>query len=211
MTTAGIRIPAPVRAADPARTGLRLVRLHLASRRAPQVLAIIMAGAVALQIAPHSRTTVRLLQLVIETATAMVIAAATTSPFGDAEHITGHRLPYLRLATTVTLTATAIAALSAGCAMAHLPGGTLEIPRDVAGVTGIGLLAAATLDGALAWTGPLTYLLIAQHAINAHWTTPWIWPARPSRDLAATLCAALVFATGTAIITARGAHDPAPE
>ena len=42
-------------------------------------------------------------------------------------------------------------------------------------------------------------------------TTPWIWPARPPHDLGAALCAGLVFAAGLAVITVRGARDPAGE
>ena len=211
MTNAGTRMPTPMRVAAPTRAGLRLVRLHLTSRRATGAVAVMAAGAVALRIAPHSRATLQLLPLVIETTTAMVIAATTISPFGEPERATGRRLPYLRLTAATTLTAAAIASLAIGSAAAHLPGGTPGILRDVAGLTGLGLLSAAVLGGGHAWTGPMTYLLVAQHAMSAHWITPWTWPARPPHDLGAALCAALIFATGTAIITVRGAHATAPE
>ena len=55
--------------------------------------------------------------------------------------------------------------------------------------------------------------------LAAHWTTPWIWPARPPHDRGAAICAALVLAAGTAARTAAvtllGAWDsgrrPAPD
>ena len=43
-------------------------------------------------------------------------------------------------------------ALTAAGTGAHLAGGTLDVLRNLAGVTGIGLLCAATLGGGLAWT-----------------------------------------------------------
>jgi hypothetical protein len=83
--------------------------------------------------------------------------------------------------------------------------------RDLAGLTGIALLAAALLGGSLAWVGPLAYLVVTLHALGAAWTTPWIWPAWPPHDLGAALCAALVFAAGVTVITIRGARDSARE
>jgi hypothetical protein len=133
----------------------------------------------------------------------------TRSPFGEPERATGRWLPFLRLGTTVALTGAAVAALAAGSAAAHLAGGTLGILRDTAGFTGIALEAAALLGGTLAWTGPLAYLVASLQALSAAWTTPWTWPARPPHDLGAALCAALVFAAGTIVITVRGARDSA--
>jgi hypothetical protein len=79
--------------------------------------------------------------------------------------------------------------------------------RDLAGLTGIALLTAALLGGALAWVGPLASLVVTLHALQAAWTTPWIWPARPPHDRGAALCAALIFAAGMVVITVRGARD----
>ena len=118
---------------------------------------------------------------------------------------------FLRLGTTVALSGTAAAALAAGSAAAHLACGTLGILRDTAGFIGIALLAAALLGGALAWAGPLAYLVASLQAVSAAWTTPWTWPARPPHDLGAALCAALVFATGTIVIALRGPRDSARE
>jgi hypothetical protein len=84
--------------------------------------------------------------------------------------------------------------------------------RNVAGLTGIGLLCAAVLGGPLAWTGPLAYLVIGVYGLYTDWhppalSTPWIWPARPPHDVGGALCAAAVFAAGLAAITLRGARE----
>jgi hypothetical protein len=78
--------------------------------------------------------------------------------------------------------------------------------RNVAGLVGIGLLSAPLL-GAYAWLGPITYAVVAEYALTANWTSPWIWPGRPPHDPAAAIWAALTFAAGVAAITTRGPRD----
>jgi hypothetical protein len=198
-----------------AATGARLVRLHLASRRALTCLLALAACAVALRTALHwmpgGGVASRQLPLTIEAGAAAVIGVTTRSPFGEPERATGRWLPFLRLGATMAVAGAAIGALAAGSASGHLAGGTLGMLRDLAGLTGIALLAAALLGGSLAWVGPLAYLVVTLHALGAAWTTPWIWPARPPHDLGAALCAALVFAAGVTVIMVRGARDSARE
>jgi len=55
----------------------------------------------------------------------------------------------------------------------------------------------------------MAYLLVTESALAAGWTTPWIWPARPPHDRGAAICAALVFAAGTAVITLCGSREHA--
>ncbi|SBT44427.1 hypothetical protein [Micromonospora narathiwatensis] len=198
------------------RPGLRLARLHLASRRVPVALAAVAACAVLLRVALHwpwDAYGALQLPLIFEAACAAVIAVTTASPFGGPERATGRRLPFLRLGAVLALTTIAAGALAAAGVGAHLAGGTLEVLRNTAGLTGIGLLCAALLGGALAWTGPTVYLIIAVYALYTQWhgpalTTPWIWPARPGHDIGAVLCAGLVFAAGMLLVTVRGARDP---
>ncbi|MEU8264337.1 hypothetical protein AB0C02_27415 [Micromonospora sp. NPDC048999] len=197
------------------RPGLRMARLHLASRRVSAALAAVAACAVALRVALHwhwDAYGALQLPLIFETACAAAIAVTTASPFGEPERATGRWLPILRLGAVLALAAAAAGALAAAGTGAHLAGGTLEVLRNTAGLTGIGLLCAAMLGGALAWTGPTVYLMIAVYALYTQWhgpalTTPWIWPARPSDDTGAALCAGLVFGAGTVLITMRGARD----
>lgn len=190
----------------------RLVRLHLASRSIPGCLLVLAGCAITLRIVlhwtPHSGAGARQLPLLIEAAAAAVVGVVTRSPFGEPERATGRWLPFLRLGAAVALTALAFGALAAGSAAAHLDYGYLALLRDLAGMTGIALLAAAVAGGSLAWPGPLAYWALAT---SRDWTTPWIWPDRPPHDLGAALCAALVFAAGTVVITVRGARDSASE
>jgi hypothetical protein len=203
------------RAARARAAGLHLARLFLVSRRVPAALTAIAACAILLRVMLHWRwDTYGALQLplIFEAGAATVIAAATTSPLGDAERAAGRWLPFLRLGTAVVLTMVAAGLLSAAGTGAHLAGGSLDVLRNVAGITGIGLLGAGLLGGALSWAGPVAYLVIGTYALYGSWhgmasATPWIWPARPPHDAGAALCAGLVLAAGLAVTTVRGARD----
>jgi len=188
----------------------RLIRLHLASRAVPAGLLVFAGCAVSLRVALHwippAGAGARELPLLIEAAAAAVIGIVSRSPFGEPERATGRWLPFLRLGAAVTLTAAAFGALAAGSAAAHLDYGHLGLVRDLAGMTGVALLAAAAAGGNLAWLGPLGFWAIA---VAREWSTPWIWPGRPPHDLGAALCAALVFALGAAVTAIRGARDQA--
>jgi hypothetical protein len=148
------------------------------------------------------------LAVVLEAGAASVIAVTAQSPFGDPERATGRWLPYLRLGTAVGLSAAAFGALCAGAAAEQLPGGNLDILRNTAGMTGIGLLLAAVIGGALAWVGPMAYMIVTLFAVSWGWTTPWLWAARPSHDLGGALCAGLIFAAGLVVATVRGSRAP---
>jgi hypothetical protein len=207
--------PGAARPARSSRAAVRMVRLYAASRRVPAAVTAIAACALGLRIAlaGHWDSYGALqLPLVFETAAATAIVATAASPLGEPERLTGRWLPYLRLAATLALTAAAAGALAATGAGTHLAGGTLDVLRNVAGITGIGLLCAATISGGLAWIGPAAYLIPGVYALYTQWhhpalTTPWLWPGRPAHDLGAAVCAGLVFATGLAMITVRGARD----
>jgi hypothetical protein len=189
-------------------TGLRLLRLHSASRRVPVAVAAIAVCAAVLRLAlqHHWGAQAQQVALVIEAATATIIAATTRNPFGEPERATGRWLPYLRLGLALGLTATAVAALATGSAGAHLPGGELELLRNIAGLIGIGLLSASLL-GAYAWVGPIAYAVVAEYALTAHWTSPWLWPSRSPHDPIAAICAALIFVVGVAAIATWGPRE----
>jgi len=202
-----------------AAAGLHLVRLHLVSRRVPAALAVVAACAVVLRVAllwPWDTYGAFQLPLVFEAASAAVIVITTASSLGEPERATGRWLPFLRLGAALALTAAAVIVLAAAGTGAHLAGGTLDVLRNVAGLTGIGLLFAAVFGGGLAWAGPMGYLVVGVYALYTDWhgpalTTPWIWPGRPPHDLGAALCAGLVFAVGLVAITVHGARDSAGE
>ena len=196
---------------------VRLVRLHAASRRLPAALVLLAACAAALRGTLYGQWDsygALQLPLIFEAACAAVVAVTAGSPFGEPERATGRWLPFLRLGAAVTLTGLAAGALAAAGAGLPLAGGFPDILRNVAGLTGIGLLCATVLGGPLAWTGPLTYLLLGLYGLYTDWhppalSTPWIWPARPPQDLGGALCAVGVFAAGMVAIAVRGAREPA--
>ena len=219
MTGVGLRVlppETPRTRLQPALAGLRLVRLHLASRRIPGAVAALAAFGAVLRVGLDwhwtlgSSNTAQQVPTLIEAGAACLIAVCTYSPFGEPERATGRWLPFLRLATAAGLTAVAVGALAAGAAGAQLPGGLLDAARNTAGLTGVGLIATAIAGSTLAWVGPMAYLVVAEYAIAGAWTTPWTWPPRPPADRGAAVCAAVVFAAGLAVLTARGARDPAP-
>lgn len=209
----------PARRARPVATRVRLVRLYAASRRVPAAVAAIVACAIGLRIAlawPWDSYGALQLPLVFEAGAAAAITATTASRLGEPERVAGRWLPFLRLAAVLVLTMVAVGALAAAGTGTHLAGGTLDAARNVAGMTGLGLLCAAALGGGLAWAGPTGYLVVGVYALYTQWhhpalTTPWIWPARPPHDLGAAICAGLVFTVGMAVFAVRGARDRADE
>jgi hypothetical protein len=197
-------------------TAVRIMRLYAVSRRVPFAIAAIAALAIGLRIMllGHWDAYGALqLPLIFEAAAAVTVAATAVSPFGEPERVGGRWLPFLRLGATVVLTAVAVGALIVAAGTGgHLAGGSLDVLRNLAGITGIGLLCAAALGGGLSWTGPTGYLVAGIYGLYTLWhppalTTPWLWPARPPHDLGGALCAVLVFAAGLAVITLRGARD----
>jgi hypothetical protein len=219
---AELRVAPPASAsagAQPRLTRARLVVLHLMSRRAPAAVAVIAACAAGLRIALIWRWDAYgalQLPLVCEALAATAIAACAASPFGEPERVAGRKLPVLRLTTTLLLVALAVGVLAAAGGGARLSGGTLDVLRNVAGITGLGLICGAVIGAGLSWAAPTAYLVTGVYALYTQWhgpalTTPWIWPARPQDDLGAALCAGFVFLSGLAIVTARGTRDPSAE
>lgn len=188
----------------------RLARRYAESRRVPVALAVLAASGVVMRAAlawqwiPRTGSLTQQLPVVLEAGVASVVAMTLHDPFGEVERASGRWLPYLRLGAAVALTGIAVGLLAAGGAAAHLPGGTLDVVRNVGGIVGIGLLSAAAVGGGLSWIGPMAYLVLSEAAILSAWRTPWIWPARSPDDVGAALCATLAFVAGTAIITVRG-------
>ncbi len=201
MTAAEVLKPpaAPAGAAWRGPSGVRLVWLHLRSRRVPAgILALAVCGAL-LHAALHwhwafnSGPYAQQVPLIIEAGAATVIAVTAHSPFGETERSAGRWLPYLRLLAAAGMCGLAIALLQLGAAGESLNEGVLMLARNVIGITGIGLLCSLVTGGLLAWTLPM-----------GAWTAPWTWPVRPPADHGAWICACAVFAAGLLPFTIRG-------
>jgi hypothetical protein len=198
----------------PATAGTRLTWLYLVSRRVPAAIGLLVALGALLWSALHWHWSIAggaaaqlFISLSIESGAAAVIAVSSHSAFSENERATGRWLPWLRLGTALALTAVAYGALVAGATGGSLPGGDLAVLRNLAGITGTGLLAAALVGGAFGWAGPFGYLLLTEAALEHHMTTPWIWPGRPTGDLGGALCASAVFAAGVVAVTVWAARS----
>ena len=146
----------------------------MASRRFLVALALLAACAAGLRGALYGHWDsygALQLPLVFEAGCAAVITVMVGSPFGEPERATGRWLPFLRLGSTAALTGFAVCALAVAGAGAHLSGGFADVLRNVAGMTGIGLLCAFVLGAALAWIGPTAYLLVGVYALYTDWHT----------------------------------------
>ena len=188
--------------------------MYLVSRRVPMGLVLLAGLGALLWSSLHwhwniagGPAAVLFIPLTIQSGAAAVIAVTTFGPFGEAEQAAARWLPWLRLGTAVALTAAAFGALAAGAAAGGLPGGTLTLLRNLGGMAGVGLLAAAAAGGAFAWVGPMAYLLITEGALAHRSVTPWIWPTRPPHDRGGAICACLVIAAGLVLITIRGPRE----
>lgn len=214
MTAAEIRQPPPVDTPAASRVvveGLRLPWLYLVSRRVPAALGLLAGLGCLLWAALHWHWNVAggaaarlVIPLTVETGAAAIIAVTSHGPFGEVERATGRWLPWLRLGAALVLTAAAFGMLAAGGTGGYLPGGDVALLRDLAGMTGTGLLAAALFGGSFGWVGPIGFLLLTEGALAHGSTTPWVWPARPPGDLGGALCASAVIAAGLAALTVSG-------
>ena len=209
MTAAELLKP-PAGAAGGGPAGLRLVWLHLRTRRVPAgIVALAVCGAL-LHVALHwhwafnSGPYAQQVPLIIEAGAAAVIAVTAHSPFGETERATGRWLPYLRLLTAAGMCGLAIGLLQLGAAGESLNEGVLVLARNVTGFTGLGLACSLVTGGLLAWTLPLGYLLLCQYALLEAWRAPWTWPGRPPADRGAWICACAVFGAGLLLFTVRG-------
>lgn len=212
MTASDVRT-SPVAPASPAGSslaGVRLLWLHLLSRRVPGcVLAVGVCGAAlraalywrwAFSAGPYSQQ----VPLIIESGAAAAVAVTTHSPFGETERATGRWLPYLRLVTAVGLTGLAIGLLQLGVTGENLTEGILVLARNVIGITGIGLLCSLATGGLLAWMLPVGYMAFCQYALLEVWTAPWTWPVPPPADRGAWIGACAVFTAGLLLFTILG-------
>jgi hypothetical protein len=184
----------------------RLLWLHLRSRHVPlTVLLIAVTAGVLRAVRPLTEGDgefAALLPLVLAVAVAGLIAASTRSPFGDPERAT-FPLPRLRLIHLLMLVAVGVAVIGAARA-GDDPRAAL---RNVAGLTGLALLATPITGAALAWIAPLAYVIYCGGPIDIRQVGLSAWPALRGTDITATLIALALLLAGIATVALTGARD----
>ena len=184
----------------------RLLLLHLRSRHVPLTAALLAATASVLRavqpLTEGGSEFAVLLPLVLTVAAAGLIAASTRSPFGDPERAT-FPLPRLRLIHLLVLVAAGTAVIGAA-RTGDDPGAAI---RNLAGLTGLALLATPVTGAALAWIAPLAYVIYCGGPVDTHQIGLPAWPALPGTNTTATLNALALLAAGVATVTLTGARD----
>jgi hypothetical protein len=190
---------------------LRLIRLHLNSRRTPHAL-VLLAAIAAILHASHPVTKDAGLQsqvtlMLLTAAAAAVIAASARAPFGEPEHTASSSLPTLRLTHLTVLTTAATATLATAAWTATYGMSPPAILRNAIGLTGMALLTAALLGAHLAWTTPLAYVIYCSGQLDQQTSNLWTWPTQPASNHTATAIAAALLASGITSVALSGARD----
>jgi hypothetical protein len=170
---------------------MRLLVLHLRSRRTSSALVVIAAVVLTCWAtspwATDESPTAWLLLLLPVAAAAAVISLSTAGPFGDVELAT-NPLPRLRFLHLVAMVPAAIALFA-------LTGDPAEMIRNLAGFTGLTLLTASALGPAASWVTALAYTVLCGGAVDLHYASAWTWPILPTTDLnAMTIAVGLLVA-----------------
>ncbi len=179
---------------------MRLMSLHLRSRRAGLALALLVVIVAATWLWGHvaggDSLSLALLVVAPSLAAASVIGATMSSPIADLEATASHALPPLRLShlggllVFITLGLVAV-------------GGALDgaLVRDLAGFTGLALLTARFAGSAASWSVPLTYGALAVLIGPGPW---WAWPAAAATNREDVLIAATLLVVGLGVVTQWG-------
>jgi hypothetical protein len=171
----------------------------LASRRAYAAAVSIVAAVLAARIAEHWTGRTPPADVILPLVTALLPAAVITGhPFGELERVAARplvplRLVHLGLLVTVALTAVTV----------RHPGSTAA--RDLVGMTGVALLAAAVLGAHLAWTVPLGYAVVCIGASGLGRPNLLVWPLLPAADHGAAALVAVLLGLGLAVSCGRRA------
>jgi hypothetical protein len=189
----------------------QLIGLHLRCRQVDRAALGLVGTALALRASHHWTTGTglfaQLLLLLLTAAAASAIATSTSNPIGETEHTASSSLPVLRMTHLFILTSTAVTATTVAALTATYAISGPALLRNLAGFTGLALLAAALVGAHLAWVAPLGYVLYCGGELDLHISNLWIWPTLPAGDHTATLAALALLAAGLITISLAGARD----
>lgn len=147
--------------------------------------------------------------------TACMVGAGAYSPFGETERTMARPLPPLRFGHLVGLTSCAAVAF-VFVVLAWRLGGeeqsrmVLTLLRNLAGFSGLTLLAAWIVGGRLAWVFPLvfsTYALIRGSKPDGTEWARWAWPMRPVSDDLSWTISLVLMAVGFTVICMFGGRE----
>ncbi len=182
---------------------MRLASLYMRVRRAGLALALLIVIVAATwlwrRVAAGDAFGITLLITIPPLAAACVIGATTSSPLADLEATASHALPPLRLGHLGGLLGLAALGLAIG-------GGALDgaLVRDLAGFTGLALLAARFAGSAAAWSVPLAYGALV---VLVGPGPRWAWPVQAATNREAVVIAVALLVVGCGAIVGWGARD----
>ncbi len=185
----------------------RLTWLYLRSRLtglAVAALAVPVAGA-ALWLWSIDDGEISVMPILSPLAAAAIVAAGARSPFGDAERTASRPLAPLRLGHLMGLLLLAAVGLAVVAARWGATDSEWSYLRNLAGFTGLALLAARVLGGGIAWVIPFGYGGWALYRFGQ--TTPWDWAVQTATDRGAAMIALVLLLAGLAAVVPSGARD----
>ncbi len=192
---------------------MRLIWLYLRSRLAGHALAhlavLAALGGFGLRKSAGEETLIMLLLIVVPLAAAAVIGAGTRSPFGDVEEAAGRWLPALRFGQLAGLVLLAAAGLAAVAVRWGVDDSEWSLVRNLAGFTGLALLAARFVGGGLSWVAPLAYsgYLFLEYLRERTGESRWAWAAQTADDGTARAIAFALLVAGLAAVIPAGARE----
>ena len=147
--------------------------------------------------------------LFVPLAAACVLGTSAGSPFGDLDLTAARSLSSLRFLQLSGLLVCGSLALSLIAVGWELPHAELQLTRNLAGLSGLALLAAHLLGAGLSWTLPLVYVSLVQFAgRNAKGDlASWAWPMQPATDGGSWVAALGLIVCGLALACLSGTRQ----
>ncbi len=124
---------------------------------------------------------------------AVVIGAASASPFGEIEDTASRPLPLFRVFHLASLTVLAAGLLVSAASAAAADDLRFALARTLVGFAGLALLGGRMFGSRVAWLAPLTYGAVVLYLDPA---SRWAWPRHLPVGGWSLLCAMLLVVAG---------------
>ena len=190
---------------------MRRVALFLRSRITGRAVALLVASAAITWLwllwDSSSGKTAVFLPVAMPLLAATTIGACTRSPFGEQETTAGFPIGALRGSHLLGLLALAALTLALAVSGWAVKDSAWLLVRNLAGLTGLALVAAAVVGAGLSWIAPLAYAIVALGAEDGGYPSLWVWPVLAATDRVAGLIALALLALGLLLVAHAGARD----